>query len=290
MPGKDKKRQEKITCDALRQTVQQAFDRIRDPRRANVSYALTEMRGSAFARFWLKCPSLLSFDERTKAEDGNLKNLDRIATVPSDPPMRAALDPVLPAPLRQVFRTLFETLQSAGVIKEYHFWRDHVIVTVDGVEHFASRKSHCDHCCQRPLRDGTTAYCHAGLGAVLDPPADEAVLPRDFEPILKPDGAQKNDGERSAAKRLCAALAARYPDLKIILVEDALYANAPHVRQMQEHGWHFILNVKPDSHASLEKQFAGRRATGQGRAGRATFLRLDERLVPERQRHSRDRQ
>ena len=78
MPGKDKKRQEKITCDALRQTVQQAFDRIRDPRRANVSYALTDLRGSAFARFWLKRPSLRSFDERTKAEDRNVtRDVDR---------------------------------------------------------------------------------------------------------------------------------------------------------------------------------------------------------------------
>jgi hypothetical protein len=58
--------------------------------------------------------------------------------------------------------------------------------------------------------------------------------------------------------------------LKIILVEDALYANAPHVRQITEAGWHFILNVKPDSHASLEKQFAGRRATGQVREWRYT--------------------
>lgn len=120
------------------------------------------------------------------------------------------------------------------------------------------------------LRDGTTEYFHAGLGAVLVNPAYEEVFPLDFEPILKPDGAQKNDGERSAAKRLCAALQARYPDLKIILVEDALYANAPHVRQLTEAGWHFILNVKPDSHASLEKQFAGRRATGQVREWRCT--------------------
>ena len=263
MPGNYKKRQEKITFDALVQTVNAEFAKISDQRRANATYKLTDFLRSTFAMFSLKTPSLLSFDERTKVESRNLKSIYQIEAIPSDTQMRAALDPVEPAPLRQLFRTLFETLQTAGVIQAYHFWRDYVLVTVDGVEHFASRKIHCKQCSTRTLRDGTTEYFHAGLGAVLVNPAHEEVLPLDFEPILKQDGAKKNDCERNAAKRLCAARRERYPDLKIILVEDALYANAPHLRQIIEYGWRFILNVKPDSHARLEKQFAGRRATGQ---------------------------
>jgi Transposase DDE domain len=62
----------------------------------------------------------------------------------------------------------------------------------------------------------------------------------------------------------------RYPDLKIVLVEDALYANAPHIRQITSYGWRFILNVKPDSHESLERQFAGRRTSGQVKELRIT--------------------
>ena len=174
-----------------------------------------------------------------------------------------ALDPVDPAPLRELFATLFATLQRAGVVKDYYFWRDSVLVAVDGVEHFSSKQIHCPHCSTRSLRDGTTAYHHAGLAAVLVNPAHAEVFSLDFEPILKQDGAAKNDCERNAAKRLLTGLRARYPDLKMILVEDALYANAPHVRQINESGWHYILNVKPDSHASLARQFAGRRATGQ---------------------------
>lgn len=37
------------------QTVQTEFAQMRDHRRANVSYALTDMLGSAFAMFSLKC-------------------------------------------------------------------------------------------------------------------------------------------------------------------------------------------------------------------------------------------
>jgi len=263
MPVNYKKRQEKITFDALMQTVKAEFADISDHRRANAKYLLTDFLLSVFAMFSLKEPSLLSFDERTKVESRNLKSIYQIEAIPCDTQMRTALDPVDPTPLRQVFRTLFETAQAAGVIREYRFWHDRVLVTVDGVEHFASTKIHCEHCSTRTLRDGATEYFHSGLGAVLVNPAHEEVLPLDFEPILKQDGAKKNDCERNAAKRLCTALHERYPDLKIMLVEDALYANAPHIRQILGYGWSFILNVKPDSHASLEKQFAGRRATGQ---------------------------
>ncbi|MCA1617045.1 MAG: transposase [Acidobacteria bacterium] len=50
-----------------------------------------------------------------------------------------------------------------------------------------------------------------------------------------------------------------------LLVEDALYANAPHIRQITGYGWRYVLNVKPDSHQSLEKQFARRHLSGQVR-------------------------
>jgi len=133
----------------------------------------------------------------------------------------------------------------------------------DGVEHFSSTQVHCSNCTTRKHRNGETSYPHSGLAAVIAHPEQKEVIPLDFEPILNQDGAQKNDCERNAAKRLCKALDTRYPDLKIILVEDALYANAPHIRQITGYGWRYILNVKPDSHESLERQFAGRRASGQ---------------------------
>jgi hypothetical protein len=34
----------------------------------------------------------------------------------------------------------------------------------------------------------------------------------------------------------------RYCGLSIILVEDALYANAPHLRQITGYGWRYVIN------------------------------------------------
>jgi Transposase DDE domain len=213
---------------------------------------------------------LLSFEEQTKHEKKNLKSIYHIEAIPSDTQMRTALDPISPKPLRTLFVELFEQLNKAGVIKEYEYWKGHVIVSADGVEHFYSTQVHCQHCTTRTNRKGETSYHHSGLAAVMVHPEHEEVFTLDFEPILNEDGAVKNDCERNAAKRLCQALHERYPDLKLILVEDALFANAPHVRQISGYGWLYVLNVKPESHASLERQFAGRKDRGQVKELRQT--------------------
>ncbi len=263
MPLSYQKRQQKLTFDHLMLTVSQAFARLPDHRRGNASYPLADVLGSAFAMFSLKSPSLLSFREQTRQERRNLRAIYHRTDIPGDTQMRAALDPVAPQPLRALFAIPFATLQEAGVVKEYHYWQHHVIVASDGVTHCASTKIHCHHCTTRTHRGGTTAYHHAGLAAVLLHPDHEEVFPLDFEPLLNHDGDHKNDCQRTAAKRLCTALHERYAGLPVLLVEDALDATAPHLRQIQSYGWSYVLNVKPDSHPSLVKQCAGRRASGQ---------------------------
>ena len=257
--------QQQQTFDELMSFLDRQFKSFPDHRVGNaVRYELADVLKGAFAMFSLKSSSLLDFKKQTVPEESNLRQIYRIeGAIPSDSQMRAMLDPLDPNLLRPLFRACYERLSEAGVISEYQDRQQRVIVSVDGVEHFSSTAIHCDQCTTRTLRDGQTSYHHAGLAAVIAHPQHKEVFPLDFEPILNQDGAQKNDCERNAAKRLGVALKERYPDLKLILVEDALYANAPHVRQITGYGWNYVLNVKPDSHKSLEKQFAGRRASGQ---------------------------
>ena len=263
MPVNYKRLQEKITFDDLMGTLSEEFAQLPDHRRANSSYDLADVLRSAFAMFSLKSPSLLAFKELTRQEEKNLKAIYQIRSIPSDTQMRTTLDPLSPAPLRTLFAKLFHKLSEAGVIKQYEYWKGQLVISIDGVEHFCSTNVHCNHCTIRAHRNGETSYHHAGLAAVLVHPDQEEVFTLDFEPILNADGSKKNDCERNAAKRLCQDLHERYPDLKPILVEDALYANAPHIRQITGYGWLFVLNVKPDSHESLERQIAGRKASGQ---------------------------
>lgn len=133
-------------------TLSDEFAQIPDHRRANTSYPLADLLRSAFAMFSLKSPSLLSFQEQTRQERRNLRALYHIKDLPGDTQMRAALDPVAPAPLRALFHTLFTGLAQVGVVKQYHYWSGYLLVAVDGIEHFSSTRIHCQHCTRRTPR------------------------------------------------------------------------------------------------------------------------------------------
>jgi hypothetical protein len=256
--------QQELTFDELMRCLDTHFQELPDHRASNTRYPLPEVLKSAFAMFSLKSPSLLDFKKQTHPEQSNLRSIYRIqGAIPCDNQMRGILDPLDPTPLRALYSALFDRLRRAGVVRQYQYWHNFVIVSVDGVEHFSSTTVHCAGCTTHTHRNGIVSYHHAALAAVMLHPDYREVFPLEFEPIVRQDGAKKNDCERNANKRLGAALYERYPDLPILLVEDALHANAPHLRQIMGYGWRYVVNIKPDSHTSLFKQFAGRQASGQ---------------------------
>src|SRR5437868_3905236 len=219
MPINYQQRQEELTFDNLMLSLSEEFEEITDHRGTNAKYKLADILRSGFAMFSLKSPSLLSFEEQTRQEGSNLKSIYHIGAIPSDTQMRTILDPVATAPIRSLLQKLFAKWQYAGLVKEYQYWQNYIIVSIDGVEHFSSTEIHCEHCTTRTHRNGTVTYHHAGLAAVMVHPEQESVLPLDFEPILNQDGSLKNDCERNAAKRLCESLHQRYAELPILLVE-----------------------------------------------------------------------
>jgi len=82
-------------------------------------------------------------------------------------------------------------------------------------------------------------------------PDKPTVLPLFCEPIIKQDGATKNDCERNAGKRLLPALRAGFPRMKMIILEDALAANGPHIKTLIENNMSYIIRVKSGTNASL---------------------------------------
>jgi hypothetical protein len=112
-------------------------------------------------------------------------------------------------------------------------------------------------------RNGTVTYRHQMLGAALMHPDQREVIPLMPEPIVKQDGPSKNDCERNAAKRLIVKLRQDHPHLKLIVTEDSLSSNAPHIEVLQEHNLHDILGVKEGDHAFLFQQVAAAEQAGR---------------------------
>ncbi len=235
--------------DPLIKSIRERLESLPD-QRGDSDYAIADAAMSAIAMFSLKDPSLLAFEERRN--DQNMQNIYRIQNVPSDTTMREILDLVDPNSLRPLFQDVYRKIQRAGGLKPYLFHEDCYLLSIDGTEYFSSKKVHCPSCMQRKNKgSGEVTYYHQMLGAVLVHPDQKQVIPFAPEPIVKQDGDNKNDCERNAAKRLLTKIREEHPHLKLIVVEDALASNAPHIRLLKQLHMHFILGVKPADHEHL---------------------------------------
>ena len=122
---------------------------------------------------------------------------------------------------------------------------------MDGTGYFSSSRVHCRHCCEKHHRDGRITYYHQMLCAVLVHPHAREVFALAPEPIMRGDGAKKNDCERNAAKRLLSDVRREHPHLKLVVVEDGLASNGPHIKHLQSLGMRFILGAKRADHTAL---------------------------------------
>jgi len=226
---------------------------------------------SAIAMFSLKDSSLLAFQERRN--DHNMKALYRIENVPSDTRMRELLDPIVPSSLRPLFNDVFRQLQRSGALKPYLFHDDSYLLSMDGTQYCSSKKVHCNACLQkRNKKTDEITYSHQMLGAVLVHPDQKQVIPFAPELIINQDGDCKNDCERNAGKRLLTQIREEHPNVKLIVVEDGLASNAPHIELLKSLRMHFILGAKPDDHEHLFDQ-----AIQAAEEGRDTSITWTER-------------
>lgn len=250
-----------LEYDGYLSRVRDYFGTIKDSRAQNIVYSLPDVLMSGLAMFILKHPSVNRFEQQTAQEKANLHCLFGIDKLCTDAQMRNILDKVSPDDLRGFFPDYFHQLQEWGILDKYRYFDDCLILALDGVEHFHSTSIHCDNClCAQ--QKGVLHYAHCMLAASIVCPDQAEVFPLCLEPIIKQDGIVKNDCERNACVRLMSELDTRYKDQRFIFTGDALYANAPHIRRIIANSWHFVLNIKPDSHKTLFKAFESRRTNG----------------------------
>ena len=252
-----------LSFDPLIRQIRLRAKQLPDTRNASdCSYSMADAVMSAFALFALKDPSLLFFQERRN--DENIKNLFRVLNVPSDTQMRAILDPLEPDLLRPMFNDVFRQLQRGKALEPYTFHEGCYLVSMDGTGYFSSKKIHCESCLQKQnSKTGEVTYHHQMLGAAVVHPDHKQVIPLAPEPIIKQDGDNKNDCERNAGKRLLQKIRDEHPNVKLIIVEDGLASNAPHIRHLKSLDMHFILGAKPDDHEHLFDEVSQSEATGR---------------------------
>jgi hypothetical protein len=240
-----------LCAEGLLKQARRVFSTLED--KPGCEIPLVDHLMAGLALFGLKYPSLLQFDRdgRDATTAANLRALYGIERAPSDTGFRERLDQIDPRQLRPLYKSLLGLLQRGKGLEGFDWLDGHYVLSLDGTGYYSSQKVHCAQCGEKHHRNGTVTYYHQMLGAVLVNPDCREVIALAPEPILKQDGAKKNDCERNAAKRLLEDLRREHPHLKLLVVEDALASNAPHIRQLKSLNLRFILGAKQSDHGFL---------------------------------------
>lgn len=232
--------------DKMIKLVRKGFEKLKDHRRpkGNNGYTLADFLSVGFSMFSLKDSSLAMYRTEYPARTENLRRVYGIGELPGDTALREGLDGVNPKLLKAEFKAPLEELRKAGVFSQRKVLGKYLVISYDGTGHYCSGKKCCPQCLIKTHKNGKQTYYHQLLGAVNVCPHQKTVFPVAVEPIVQQDGKTKNDCELNAVKRIIPQTRKMLPKDNLIGVFDALYANGPLIKQLQDANMRFIINMK----------------------------------------------
>ena len=242
-----------LSADGLHDLVRHSICRGNIPEKSRSDISWHDCIMSGLSIFGLKFPSLLKFEQSQNEPfiKRNLRNLYKINRIPSDTYLRERLDELEITHFRRAFKTIFAYLQRGKALDRYKFMAKYYLASIDGTGQYSSKKVSCKNCCEKHHRNSETTYYHQMLGAVILHPEEKVVILLAPEPIVKSDGANKNDCERNASKRLLEDLRREHPHLKLIILEDGLGSNYPHLSLLDKLKMEYVIGVKEGDHKFL---------------------------------------
>ena len=248
-----------VILDRLLRDLQDACFAFPDKRKGEGEYTMADIGLSAFSLFFMQSESFLSYQRSLEEgrKTSNCQTLFGMKKIPTDNHIRSMLDPVHPMHLQGVFDAAVTTLRDNGGLEAFQRLGGRVPIALDGTEHFCSQKLGCPNCQTRKRSNGKVESYHTMLAATLVAPGHNMVVPLMPEFIVKPDGAQKQDCERNAAKRWLAKHGTTLAPLRPIYLGDDLFACQPIAEAIHEAGGSFILTCKPASHKTITEYLHG---------------------------------
>jgi hypothetical protein len=211
--------------------------------------------GIALYVFQLASRRQLNFklDARGTQVLANLNRLadDRQRTRPVHNTLNHFVGRVVPSGFCQLRTRLIRHLIRSKVLEAARVL-SYLPVALDASGLYSFRQRHCPHCLTSRHGECTT-YAHNVLEAKLLGPGDlvlslatEFIDNRDaLASAATSEAAFKQDCELKAFSRLAPRLHEEFPQLRLCLTVDALYACGRFFAACQEHDWAFVVTFKP---------------------------------------------
>ncbi|EON75633.1 hypothetical protein ADIS_3894 [Lunatimonas lonarensis] len=209
------------------------------------TYRLNEAILSAVMMFLLREGSRNSYnrDREEPVFSRNIRRLLGIRLTHGDT-FNDVLVRVDPEDLQRLKASLVRVLVARKVFHSHRRDGKHA-VAVDATGTHSLDGDYSGSCLSRTSKNGVVSYSHAVLEAKLVAPNGFAVSLASVWLENNAEGHHdKQDCELAAFKRLSVRLKELYPRLPMLILADALYANAPVMEICRASGWDFMLVVK----------------------------------------------
>ncbi len=221
-----------------------------EPRRENaVTYSLPTQFWVGVFLFLLKLGSRRQLDYAFNTEKF-LKNLalftkQPLTRIPDNDTLAYFVGQLAETVLRQVRYWLVNQLLRRKCLTRYRL-EGYYLIAIDGTGYAAFEQRHCPYCLTKRKQGKIIYYYHSVLDAKLVA-ANGFALSVESEFIENRPGAQRQDCELKAFYRLAPRLAQAYPQLRICLLLDALYANERVLDLCARYNWRCLITFKRGS-------------------------------------------
>jgi len=221
----------------------------------NGHYEIADAGLGAFSVFFMQSPSFLAHQESMERKQGknNARGLFGVERIPSDGQIRNLLDLVDPGVLGRAFWDVYEALEGGGYLEGYRGATGSTLISLDGTQHFASEKVHCENC-RVTVRGERAYYSHQVLLAVVCAPEQKHVVCLEPEFILPQDGKEKQDCEQRAIHRWVEGHGSQFAPWSVTILTDDLHCHQPICERLLAQQMHFILTCKTESHPALYEE------------------------------------
>ena len=187
-----------------------------------------------------------------------LANLNRLSgqdqpTLAHSDTLDHFLGHVPPAAYHRLRRQMIHRLLRMKVLDDGRLF-GHALIVIDGTGQLTFRQRHCPHCLEQTV-SGQKRYYHPVLEAKLVTPAGLALsVGSEFIENTDPQ-ASKQDCELKAFRRLAAQLAQDFPQLRLCLGLDGLYANGTVLDICEQHDWKYLITFKEGSLPAVWQEY-----------------------------------
>lgn len=239
------------------------LDRIADPRNKNkITYELKHVVWVGILLFLCKLASRrqIKFNFNTQEIINNINLLSKsIANQIEHPDTLAYFLKLLNLKhLPKIKTKMIRKLIRNRCLEKYRLLNLYYLIVIDGTGHLVFRKRHCKHCLTARIKTKkgiSLIYYHKILEAKLVC-SNGLVFSIATEFIENTDARlKKQDCELNAFYRLANKLKEAFPQLKICLLLDSLYAKIPVIETCEKNRWKYIITFKRGSMPEVYQEY-----------------------------------